>query len=235
MPQEFAYHRSLGPMIGVLLGIAIVEMCVVHLVVGALFGWTVALVVGVLDLSLVIGLALLPMLLAVAIAIKIDSPGPALFRQRRMGYRGKSITVFKFRTMAHRPFEQIESRETAITQTGDARITRLGQLLRRTRIDELPQIVNILRGQMSWIGPRPEAEVLSRWYEQEIPFYRYRHIVRPGIAGWAQVCQGHVAEVDDVRSKLHYDFYYIKRYSPWIDLLIVIRTVRTMMTGYGAR
>jgi lipopolysaccharide/colanic/teichoic acid biosynthesis glycosyltransferase len=88
---------------------------------------------------------------------------------------------------------------------------------------------------MSWIGPRPEAAVLSRWYEDEIPFYRYRHIVRPGIAGWAQVCQGHVADVHEVRSKLQYDFYYIKQYSPWIDLLIVVRTIRTMMTGFGAR
>lgn len=185
--------------------------------------------------ALVIGVALLPMLLAIAIAIKIDSPGPALFRQRRMGYRGKSITVFKFRTMAHRPFEQIESRETAITQTGDARITRLGQLLRRTRIDELPQIVNILRGQMSWIGPRPEVCALSEWYESEIPFYRYRHIVRPGITGWAQVNQGHVGDVEKVHIKLQFDFYYIKYFSPWLDALIVMRTIRTMLTGYGSK
>jgi lipopolysaccharide/colanic/teichoic acid biosynthesis glycosyltransferase len=128
-----------------------------------------------------------------------------------------------------------EARSLAITRERDDRITPIGRFLRKSRIDELPQIINVLRGEMSWIGPRPEAAILSRWYEEEIPFYRYRHIVRPGIAGWAQVCQGHVADVDEVRSKLHYDFYYIKQYSPWIDLLIVVRTIRTMMTGYGAR
>ncbi|TIP99650.1 MAG: sugar transferase, partial [Mesorhizobium sp.] len=117
----------------------------------------------------------------------------------------------------------------------DTRITRLGQFLRKSRIDELPQAINILRGEMSWIGPRPEALVLSKWYEAELPFYRYRHIVRPGITGWAQVNQGHVAAVDDVLEKLHYDFYYIKNFSPWLDVLIVFRTIRTMLTGFGAR
>jgi lipopolysaccharide/colanic/teichoic acid biosynthesis glycosyltransferase len=88
---------------------------------------------------------------------------------------------------------------------------------------------------MSWIGPRPEAVPLSLWYESELPFYRYRHIVRPGITGWAQVKQGHVADVDDVLWKLHYDFYYIKNFSFWLDVLIVARTFRTIVSGYGAR
>ncbi|MBX3494398.1 MAG: sugar transferase, partial [Parvibaculum sp.] len=88
---------------------------------------------------------------------------------------------------------------------------------------------------MSWIGPRPEAVPLSEWYEKELPFYRYRHIVRPGISGWAQVMQGHVAAPDQVLGKLHYDFYYIKNFSPWLDLLIVLKTIRTMLTGFGAR
>ncbi|MER9242373.1 sugar transferase [Mesorhizobium sp. M0633] len=175
-----------------------------------------------------------PLLLFVAIAIKIDSPGPALFRQKRMGYRGVPYEVYKFRTM--KLGETIgDEKEAAITRAGDARITRLGQFLRRSRIDELPQAFNILRGEMSWIGPRPEALVLSSWYEAELPFYRYRHIVRPGITGWAQINQGHVAAVDDVLEKLHYDFYYIKNFSPWLDLLIVFRTIRTMLTGFGAR
>jgi lipopolysaccharide/colanic/teichoic acid biosynthesis glycosyltransferase len=126
-------------------------------------------------------------------------------------------------------------RTAAMTQDSDARVTRFGRLLRHTRLDELPQILNILRGEMSWIGPRPEVDVLSHWYEQKIPFYRYRHVVRPGISGWAQVMQGHVAEIEHVRSKLHYDFYYIKHFSPWIDVLIVVRTLRTMMTGFGSR
>ena len=88
---------------------------------------------------------------------------------------------------------------------------------------------------MSWIGPRPEAEMLSRWYTSEIPFYRYRHVVKPGISGWAQVNQGHVAEVDEVNRKLQYDFYYIKYFSPWLDVLILFRTVKTMLSGFGAK
>lgn len=175
-----------------------------------------------------------PLLVFVAIVVKIDSPGPALFRQKRMGYGGRPYEVYKFRTMKlGAPIG--DEKEAAITKTGDARITRLGRILRKSRIDELPQAFNILRGEMSWIGPRPEALVLSTWYEAELPFYRYRHIVRPGITGWAQVNQGHVAAVDDVLEKLHYDFYYIKNFSPWLDLLIVFRTIKTVATGFGAR
>jgi lipopolysaccharide/colanic/teichoic acid biosynthesis glycosyltransferase len=186
-------------------------------------------------MALVVGLLALPFLLVVALLIRATSRGPALFRQQRIGYQGRPFTVYKFRTMRLTDPASGEERDLAITRHKDDRITPLGRFLRKSRIDELPQIINVLKGEMSWIGPRPEAVVLSRWYEKEIPFYRYRHIVRPGIAGWAQVCQGHVADVEEVRSKLHYDFYYIKQYSPWIDLLIVVRTIRTMLTGHGAR
>ncbi len=176
---------------------------------------------------------LLPMLM-VAGAIKIDSRGPALFRQRRIGLAGKPITIYKFRSMrVHDAGE--DERGAAMTDHEDDRITRLGAFLRRTRIDELPQIINILKGEMSWIGPRPEALVLSSWYTGEIPFYRYRHVVRPGISGWAQVSQGHVANVDEVNEKLQYDFFYIKYFSPWLDLLIMFRTIKTMATGFGSR
>jgi lipopolysaccharide/colanic/teichoic acid biosynthesis glycosyltransferase len=130
---------------------------------------------------------------------------------------------------------QRDARDRAITRENDDRVTRLGRILRKSRIDELPQLINVLKGEMSLIGPRPEAAVLSAWYEAEIPFYRYRHVVRPGITGWAQVMQGHVAEVEEVRSKLYYDFYYIKNFSLWIDSLIVLRTLATMITGNGAR
>ena len=182
------------------------------------------------------GLVLFPFLLAIGVAIQFGSPGPALFRQRRIGYKGKPFTVYKFRTMAVAPApSDDDAARAAMTQQGDARVTKIGRFLRYTRIDELPQIINILNGEMSWIGPRPEADVLSRWYEAELPFYRYRHIVRPGIAGWAQVCQGHVTDIGEVQSKLHYDFYYIKHYSAWIDLLIIVRTVRTVVTGFGSR
>ena len=157
-----------------------------------------------------------------------------MFRQERTGYRGPAFTLYKFRSMKlDNDFS--DDRDKAMTKSGDDRITRVGRFLRKTKIDELPQVINILRGEMSWIGPRPEAVVLSRWYEQELPFYRYRHIVRPGISGWAQVNQGHVAAVDDVLEKLHYDFYYIKNFSPWLDMVIVLKTVKTMLTGFGAR
>ncbi|MDX5493955.1 MAG: sugar transferase, partial [Alphaproteobacteria bacterium] len=164
-----------------------------------------------------------------------DSRGPAIFRQQRMGYRGQPFTLYKFRTMHSEDNVSSDERDRAITKTGDSRVTRLGRFLRKTRIDELPQLINILRGEMSWIGPRPEAVPLSEWYEKELPFYRYRHIVRPGISGWAQVMQGHVAAPDEVLEKLHYDFYYIKNFSPWLDILIVLKTIRTVLTGAGSK
>jgi lipopolysaccharide/colanic/teichoic acid biosynthesis glycosyltransferase len=192
-------------------------------------------------LDLIAAVIALPILflpgLFVALAIKLESAGPVFFRQERLGYRGKPFHVVKFRTMRHDIADAGEpaARDTAITVENDPRITRLGQLLRRTRIDELPQIWNILAGDMSWIGPRPEAMALSAWYMSELPFYSYRHIVRPGITGWAQVNQGHVADLDSVTHKLHYDFYYIKNFSAWLDLLILAKTVTTVFTGHGAR
>lgn len=190
----------------------------------------------VLDIIVsIIALVLLtPFLLIVGLMIRMDSPGPALFRQRRMGYRGEAFTVIKFRTM-RAATKAADALDGAMTKEGDARITRLGAFLRRSRIDEIPQIINVIKGEMSIIGPRPEAEVLSQHYEEMIPFYRYRHIVYPGITGWAQVNQGHVTDVDDVREKLHFDFYYIKNFSPWLDLLIVAKTIRTMLTGFGSK
>jgi lipopolysaccharide/colanic/teichoic acid biosynthesis glycosyltransferase len=182
---------------------------------------------------------LLPLLLLIALLVRIDSRGPAFFRQVRIGYRGEPFLLWKFRTMRESPsIEQIEkdhARQSAMTRCNDRRITRIGHILRRTRIDELPQIINILRGEMSWIGPRPEAVVLSQWYEKEIPFYRYRHIVRPGVSGWAQVHQGHVTELGDITTKLSYDFFYISRFTFWIDMLILARTVKTLFTGFGSR
>lgn len=186
-------------------------------------------------------LVLLPLialpLVAIALAVRLDSAGPIFFVQERMGYRGLVFRMVKFRTMRPRAPEAEESaaRIDAITRSDDARITRVGRFLRRTRLDELPQILNVLRGEMSLIGPRPEAVALSRWYEAEIPFYRYRHIVRPGITGWAQVKQGHVAELGEVDRKLSFDFYYIKNFSLWLDMLIVLRTVPTMLSGFGAK
>ena len=175
----------------------------------------------------------LPVMAAVAVAIRIDSPGPAIFRQKRVGHAGRNFTVYKFRTM--HMVGRDDTRSAAITGDGDDRVTRVGRALRKARIDELPQLFNILKWQMSWIGPRPEAAILSHWYTSEIPFYRYRHVVKPGISGWAQVNQGHVAEVTEVHRKLQYDFYYIKYFSPWLDVLIVFKTIKTMLSGFGAR
>ena len=182
---------------------------------------------------------LAPVMLVVAVLVRLDSPGPALFRQQRTGYRGQPFTVYKIRTMRTASVGEGASddqrRRAMMTQVGDPRITRLGAFLRKSRLDELPQLINILKGDMSLIGPRPEAVALSQWYEKEIPFYHYRHLIKPGVTGWAQINQGHVTDVADVQEKLHLDFYYVKNFSFWLDVLIAARTARTMVTGHGAR
>ncbi|OCC22914.1 hypothetical protein MB02_14190 [Croceicoccus estronivorus] len=164
-----------------------------------------------------------------AILIRLDSPGPAIFRQKRIGYQGRIFTCYKLRTM------RTGVAGPHYTSEADPRITRLGQRLRKLRVDELPQIFNVLKGEMSWIGPRPEALSLSRSYEQSIPYYRYRHSVRPGISGWAAVHQGNVALTDAATRKLEYDFYYIKYFTIWLDIVIVFMTCRTIVTGFGSR
>lgn len=189
--------------------------------------------------ALVCLLLLLPLLVVVAIAIKLDSPGPIIFTQIRIGQRGRPFRIFKLRTMIPEelmpPADKSLSHRQAITVDDDPRITRLGRILRRYRIDELPQLLNILLGDMSFIGPRPEAQALTKWYEQEIPFYHYRHIIKPGLTGWAQVNQGHVAEISDVRDKLYLDFYYVKYFSLWLDVQIFLRTALIVVTGFGAK
>ncbi|MGX7927476.1 sugar transferase [Tsuneonella sp. HG094] len=177
---------------------------------------------------------LLPILLGTALAIRLDSPGPVFFRQPRIGQGGKIFIVYKFRSMRDR-HDRSDEKQASITAAGDDRITRVGAVIRRFRIDELPQLFNVLRGEMSWVGPRPEAIALSHWYEAELPFYSYRHIVKPGITGWAQVNQGHVADLNSVHDKLRFDFYYIKNFSLWLDLLILLRTVRIVTGGFGVK
>jgi lipopolysaccharide/colanic/teichoic acid biosynthesis glycosyltransferase len=172
---------------------------------------------------------IVPLVGIFAILVKLETPGPVFFRQQRVGLGGRPFTIFKLRTMTH------NHNGAEYTGADDARITRVGRVLRQYRIDELPQIINILRGDMSWIGPRPEAISLAEWYEREVPFYVYRHIVRPGISGWAQVHQGNVAAVDAARLKLEYDFFYLKHLSFWLDAVIVIKTVRTIVTRFGSR
>lgn len=192
-------------------------------------------------IDLVSCLLLMPILFfpmaTIALLIRLDSPGSPVFRQKRVGYRGEIFEMIKFRSMRLRDemTDEDAARADAMTRSDDDRITRIGRVLRRTRLDELPQILNILRGEMSWIGPRPEAVPLAKWYESEIPFYNYRHIVRPGISGWAQVHQGHVTNLDEISQKLTYDFYYVKYYSAWLDMVIALRTIPTMIGGFGAR
>lgn len=174
--------------------------------------------------------AALPIMGIAAFMIKRDDPGPAIFRQKRSGFQGVEFDVYKLRSMY---VSQDNMRPTA--EGDDPRITRIGKYLRKYRIDELPQLFNVLKGDMSLIGPRPETPALTHAYERDIPFFRYRHVVRPGISGWAQVEQGYASEVEGSRTKLEYDFYYIRHFSFWMDLLIVIRTIKTIFTGSGAR
>lgn len=171
-----------------------------------------------------------PIMLVTAVAVKLDSKGGIFYTQRRMGYRGKAFTMYKFRSMRN----DIEGKGFTAGEE-DPRITKVGAIIRKYRIDELPQILNVLKGDMSFIGPRPESLELSLWYEKDVSFFSYRHVVRPGLSGWAQVNQGYAAEVEGMIVKLQYDFYYIKHFSLWLDILIVVKTIRTILTGFGAR
>lgn len=173
--------------------------------------------------------AMLVLVAVLAVLIRLDSPGPAIFRQSRVGYQGRRFTCYKLRTM------HVAVSGPAYTEAEDPRVTRLGRFLRKWRFDELPQIINILKGEMSWIGPRPESVSLARDYQRAIPHYAYRHAVRPGISGWAAVHQGNVALADAVTVKLEYDFYYLKNFSIWLDFLTMLMSVRTIITGFGHR
>jgi lipopolysaccharide/colanic/teichoic acid biosynthesis glycosyltransferase len=185
-----------------------------------------------LDLFFVLILApfFLIAIMIAAVFIKLESGGSVFYTQPRMGFRARVFTIYKLRSMKTEP--AVGKR---YTEQNDPRVTKVGRFIRKYRVDEFPQILNILKGEMSWIGPRPEAVELADWYANDIPFYIYRHAVRPGLSGWAQVMQGNVAQVDGATIKLHYDFYYIKHFSPWLDLLIVLKTIRTMLSGFGSR
>ena len=173
----------------------------------------------------------LPLMLATAIAVKLDSPGPVLFKQQRVGQGDRDYTIYKFRSMC----QDSEKDGAQLAQSGDMRVTRVGRVIRKTRLDELPQFFNVLKGDMSLIGPRPEQRAFVEQFEKEIPFYIYRHVVKPGISGWAQVVQGYASDADDTRIKVQHDFYYIKHFSLWLDVLIVFKTLKTIFTGFGAK
>ncbi|WP_341667890.1 sugar transferase [Alcaligenes sp. SDU_A2] len=185
-------------------------------------------------IDILIVLATLPVVLVIglitAILIKIESPGPAIYTQTRIGQGNKPFTIYKFRSMR---FDRLASEQFA--GENDPRITKIGKIIRKLRIDELPQFFNILKGEMSLIGPRPEQPSFVNEYDKKIPFYSYRHIVKPGISGWAQVRQGYTASADETQVKIEHDFYYIKNCSLSLDLIIAILTIRIMITGFGAR
>jgi lipopolysaccharide/colanic/teichoic acid biosynthesis glycosyltransferase/glycosyltransferase involved in cell wall biosynthesis len=186
-----------------------------------------------LDLCVLLALTplWLPIAAAIAAAVRFDSKGPALFTQERVGRNGKVFKLFKFRSMVH----GLQAPGVHFAQAEDPRITRVGRMLRRTRFDELPQLWNVLRGEMSLIGPRPEQVPFVREFAGTIPSYPYRHLVRPGLTGWAQVQQGYADSADSTRIKLSYDLYYVAHYSLALDLLIAAKTCKIVWTGFGAR
>ena len=149
----------------------------------------------------------------------------------RVGRNGKVFKLYKFRSMVH----GLQAPGVHFAQAEDPRITRVGRVLRRTRLDELPQLWNVLRGEMSLIGPRPEQVLFVREFAATIPSYPYRHLVRPGLTGWAQVQQGYADSADSTRIKLSYDLYYVAHYSLALDLLIAAKTCKIVWTGFGAR
>jgi len=180
-------------------------------------------------LGLIIAAPLFPIL---AILIKLDSPGPVFFSQLRVGENEVEYFVHKFRTMA-----QDAEKETGAVwaQKSDPRVTRIGQFLRKTRIDEIPQLINVLKGEMSFIGPRPERMAFVERLKETIPFYSTRHFVKPGVTGWAQVCYPYGASDEDALEKLRYDLFYIKNYSVLLDFRIILDTIRVVTSGFGGR
>jgi len=172
-----------------------------------------------------------PIMLLAAIAIRLDSKGPAIFRQQRVGEHGRLFTVYKFRSM----FEGSDKVKLSPAEHGDPRVTRVGKWLRRTRIDELPQLFNIVKGDMAFVGPRPFVPEQEEECAAQIPFYRERWLVKPGATGWAQINRGYNATLEDNKEKLAYDLFYIKNVSFGLDLFIMFSTIKILLLGRGGR
>ena len=172
-----------------------------------------------------------PIIAVFALLVKVESTGPAFFRQRRVGLYGEGFDVIKLRSMR----ADAEANGAQWAQKNDPRVTRLGSFIRKTRIDELPQTWSVLKGEMSFVGPRPERPEFVCDLEQRLPFYAERHMVKPGITGWAQINYPYGASIEDSRHKLEYDLYYAKNYTPFLDLLILLQTLRVVLWREGAR
>jgi sugar transferase (PEP-CTERM system associated) len=172
-----------------------------------------------------------PLLPLVALAIYLESGGPILFRQKRVGYKGREFEVLKFRSMV----QDAEKNGPQWASQRDSRVTGVGQILRKTRLDEIPQLFNVFRGEMSLVGPRPERRVFCELLEEKIPFFNLRHSVRPGLTGWAQVRFRYGASLEDAKGKLEFDFFYIKNLSLLVDLAILFETVKVVVLGRGAQ
>jgi sugar transferase (PEP-CTERM system associated) len=176
--------------------------------------------------------ALLPLQLLVAVLVRLDSAGPAFFTQKRVGEGQRLYRIYKFRSMIQEA-EKMSGPVWALED--DPRVTRAGRILRRLRIDEFPQLWNVIKGEMSFVGPRPERDEFVQQLDKIIPYYRERFSVKPGITGWAQVNYGYGASIRDAVEKLNYDLFYIKNMSIFMDFLIVIRTIKILLFGYGVR
>jgi exopolysaccharide biosynthesis polyprenyl glycosylphosphotransferase len=173
-----------------------------------------------------------PIMLCAAVAIKFNSVGPVIYRQERVGLGGQTFNVLKFRSMR---IDAEKDGKPQWAQAGDARVTRVGRIMRLTRIDELPQIFNVLRGEMSLVGPRPERPYFVEQITTSVPFYAARHSVKPGVTGWAQVRHNYGASVSDAADKLEYDLYYVKNHRLWLDILILFHSVRVVVLAQGSR
>jgi len=182
--------------------------------------------------ALVLVVLAMPLMLITALLIKAESRGPVFYRQGRVGLNGRSFNVTKFRSMRTDAEKDGKPRWAL---ANDTRVTRVGNVIRRVRIDELPQLFNVLRGEMSLVGPRPERPFFVQQLTQDIPFYAVRHSVKPGVTGWAQVRYHYGATVEDSQEKLQYDLYYVKNHTLFLDLIVLMETVGVVLTGKGAR
>ena len=197
-------------------------------------GWLRSFVKRVFDIAATVVLLLftLPIMTMMALLIAVESKGPVIYRQDRVGRGGKQFTLLKFRSMR---IDAEKDGKPSWAAVNDARVTRIGRFMRRARIDELPQLINVLRGEMSFVGPRPERPEFVKMLTEQIPFYSVRHSVKPGITGWAQVRYSYGSNVEQAVKKLEYDLYYVKNHTLLLDVLILVDTVRVVMIGDGAR